>query len=96
MCLFIVKMFVEFADKTRGSITFQKEGSCDVQQIANIVLNKVLFSSTVQGSSDLGLGCNKLHTFIICDVLRDLVQFVQFTKREKFSWRSVTLSKVAG
>ena len=27
---------------------------------------------------------------------RDLVPFVQFTKREKHLWRSVTLIKVAG
>ena len=33
---------------------------------------------------------------IICDVLRDLVPFVQFKKCEKHLWRSVTLSKVAG
>ena len=32
----------------------------------------------------------------ICDVLRDLVTFVQFKKREKHPWRSVTFSKVAG
>ena len=32
----------------------------------------------------------------ICDVLRDLVPFVQFQKREKHPWRSVTFSKVAG
>ena len=30
------------------------------------------------------------------DVLRDLVPFVQFKKREKYPWRSVTFSKVAG
>ena len=30
----------------------------------------------------------------ICDALRDLVSFVQFKKREKQSWRSVTFSKV--
>ena len=28
--------------------------------------------------------------------LRDLVLFVQFTKREKYPWRSVNFSKVAG
>ena len=28
--------------------------------------------------------------------LRDLVAFVQFKKREKRPWRSVTFSKVAG
>ena len=32
----------------------------------------------------------------ICDALRDLVPFVQFKKREKDPWRSVTFSKVAG
>ena len=26
----------------------------------------------------------------LCDVLRDLVPFVQFKKREKLPWRSVT------
>ena len=31
-----------------------------------------------------------------CDALRDLVSFVQFKKREKHPWRSVTFSKVAG
>ena len=31
----------------------------------------------------------------IRDALRDLVTFVQFKKREKHSWRSVTFSKVA-
>ena len=31
-----------------------------------------------------------------CDALRDLVPFVQFKKREKRPWRSVTFSKVAG
>ena len=33
---------------------------------------------------------------IICDALRDLVTFVQFKKREKHPWRSVTFSKVPG
>ena len=31
----------------------------------------------------------------ICDVLRDLVSFVQFKKHEKQPWKSVTSSKVA-
>ena len=31
----------------------------------------------------------------MCDALRDLVPFIQFKKREKYSWRSVTFSKVA-
>ena len=30
-----------------------------------------------------------------CNVLRDLVPFVQFKKREKHPWRTVTFSKVA-
>ena len=32
----------------------------------------------------------------ICDALYDLALFVQFKKREKCSWRSVTFSKVEG
>ena len=32
--------------------------------------------------------------FSKCDALRDLVPFVQFKKREKHPWRSVTFSKV--
>ena len=32
----------------------------------------------------------------MCDVLRDLVSFVQFKKREKHPWRSATFCKVAG
>ena len=32
----------------------------------------------------------------ICDALRNLLPFVQFKKREKHPWRSVTFSKVAG
>ena len=31
----------------------------------------------------------------ICDVSRDLAQFVQFKKHEKYPWRSVTFSKSA-
>ena len=30
----------------------------------------------------------------ICDVLRDLESFVQFKKRKKHAWRSVSFSKV--
>ena len=33
---------------------------------------------------------------LICGAMRDLVPFVQFKKREKHPWRSVTFSKVAG
>ena len=31
---------------------------------------------------------------IMCNALRDLVPFVQYKKREKHPWRSVTFSKV--
>ena len=32
----------------------------------------------------------------ICGAFRDLVPFVQFKKREKHPWRSVTFCKVSG
>ena len=32
----------------------------------------------------------------LCDAFRDLIPFVQFEKREKDPWRSVTFYKVAG
>ena len=32
----------------------------------------------------------------ICEAFREFVPFVQFKKREKHPWRSVTFSKVAG
>ena len=35
-------------------------------------------------------GDNQIFYFIIYDVLRNLVPFVQFKKREKHQWRSVT------
>ena len=38
----------------------------------------------------------KLFRENICDVLRDVVPFVQFKKREKHPWKSVTFSKVVG
>ena len=41
---------------------------------------------------DLSVKCD----VYICDALRNLVPFVQFKKREKHPWRSVTFSKVAG
>ena len=47
-------------------------------------LNEILFSPG-----------EELQTYI-CGALRDLVPFVQFKKREKHSWRSVSFSKVAG
>ena len=32
----------------------------------------------------------------ICDVLHDLVPFLQFKKHEKYPWGSATFSKVTG
>ena len=32
---------------------------------------------------------------MLCYAMRDLIPLVQFKKREKWQWRSVTLSKVA-
>ena len=39
--------------------------------------------------------CASAIFFIICDALHDLVAFMQFKKREKYPWRSVTFSKVS-
>ena len=45
----------------------------------------------------LGGGVYSLkRTLAIYDTLHNLVTFVQFKKREKHPWRSVTFSKVAG
>ena len=41
-------------------------------------------------------GVNSLEWKIIYDALGDLIPFVQFKKREKRPWRSVTFSKIAG
>ena len=38
----------------------------------------------------------KSFEIFFCDALRDLVPFVQFKKREKHPWMSVTFSKMAG
>ena len=37
-----------------------------------------------------------IHNRFTCDALRDLVPLVQFKKREKHPWKSVTFSKIAG
>ena len=42
------------------------------------------------------ISLNEVQIRNICDVLIDLVPFVQFKKREKHPWRSVTFTKVAG
>ena len=36
------------------------------------------------------------YMMLLCDALRDMVSFVQFKKCERFTWRSVTFSKVVG
>ena len=41
-------------------------------------------------------GFNYSYFITISNALRDLIPFVQFKKREKHPWRSVTFSKVAG
>ena len=38
----------------------------------------------------------KISTFSICGALRDLVPLVQFKKRGKYPWMSVSFSKVVG
>ena len=42
------------------------------------------------------LSFSRIDSKFSCDVLRDLVAVVQFKKREKHPWRSVTLGKDAG
>ena len=42
------------------------------------------------------LNLDRVIQILICGALRDLVPSVQFKKREKHQWRSVTFSKVAG
>ena len=38
----------------------------------------------------------QIGSLLICDVLRDLIPFVQSKKRGKHPWRSVSFYKVAG
>ena len=55
----------------------------------------VLFSTSLALISFLnGLILSQLH--FMRDALRDLVPFMQFKKREKHPWRSVSFSNVAG
>ena len=58
-------------------------------------INQSISNSSVHKS--LNILESYLYKFMfICDVLRDFVPFVQFSKREKLWWRSVTFSEVAG
>ena len=62
----------------------------------NYIVLRGLCSSAVQIKVFLS-HLYDLNLFTIkCDTLRDLVPFVQFKKREKHPWRSVTFSNVAG
>ena len=44
---------------------------------------------------DFGIGILVHYEMLNTCTLRELVRFVQFKTREKYVWRSVTLSKVA-
>ena len=39
---------------------------------------------------------SRIDSKLWCDVLHDLLPFVQFKKREKYPWRSVTFGKDKG
>ena len=64
-------------------------------------LHKSIYTSTFPNCSSLIILSNydllfNTHIFVcICDALRNLVPFIQFKKREKHPWKSVTFSKVA-
>ena len=59
-----------------------------------IISEKSVFTDVCQGSKILNWS---LHLIMdICDVLRYLVPFSQFRKREKQLWRSAALSTVSG
>ena len=70
-----------------------KKINLDFQFIMNNLHTKNGFQSHEYSSLDWD---NKTCCVQICDTLRDLAPFVQFEKREKHPWRSVTFSKVAG
>ena len=53
----------------------------------------VAFVSWVDTKKQQALCMKKQYIYEYCDVLRDLVPFVQFKKREKHPWRSVTFGK---
>ena len=55
-----------------------------------------MFQSSAKRSCFRKMKKNMVFPLFICGALRDLVPFVQFKKREKHPWRSVTFSKVAG
>ena len=57
-------------------------------------MKKCTFSSGLMQGTEIADTSDQSNKSI-CDVLRDLVSFVEFKKREKQPWRSVALSKVA-
>ena len=61
-------------------------------------VNEYMLKASIKILSSFYLYEKKLFSIrlIICDDLHDLIPFVQFKKREKHPWWSVTFSKVAG
>ena len=57
-------------------------------------MKKCTFSSGLMQGTEIA-DTSDQSSKCICDVLRDLVSFVQFKKHEKQPWKSVTSSKVA-
>ena len=56
----------------------------------------IIKSIVVARGVNFGAKVTKSMYLLICGALHDLVPPVQFKKREKHPWRSVTFSKVAG
>ena len=50
----------------------------------------------VLGFFFLGIDFLEAEEIYVIDALRNLVPFLQFRKREKHPWRSVTFRKIAG
>ena len=80
-------------------------GENAVQELCSVIaIKEVIKKPPVRTLTLLRLYSTKVQSFrkysfkfmIIFDALRDLVPFVQFKKREKHPWRSVTFSKVVG
>ena len=61
-----------------------------IDYLAFICQSAVKYSKLVCWAADIFF---KKKGRFIWDVLRDLILFVQFKKREKYPWRSVTFSK---
>ena len=93
--IFLVKMFFFLADFVKQD--FIRHYCLHGYRMGNLLT--VNLKSTLWIVPYLKNFLSRLTIFIfknVCDALRDLVPFVQFKKREKHPWRSVTFSKVAG